>query len=123
MFNTLVSTLPHLKSGRVRVLATTSLERLAELPDVPTVTEALHLEDFDASSWTALYAPAGTPPEIVRRLSSEIDAALKRPAIASRLRALGALPMGGLPERLDRLQRAEQAKWARVIKAAGVKPD
>ena len=61
MFNTLVSTLPQLKSGRVRVLATTTRERLAELPDVPTVAEVLGLKDFEASSWTALYAPAATP--------------------------------------------------------------
>lgn len=123
MFNTLVSTLPHVKSGRVRILATTTRERLPELPDVPTVAEALKLNDFEASSWTALYAPAGTPPEIVQRISREVDAALKTPQVAKRLQELGAVPVGGGPARLAELQAKEQAKWAKVIKAAGVKPE
>lgn len=123
MFNTLVSTLPQLKSGRVRVLATTTRERLPELPDVPTVAEALGLKDFEASSWTALYAPAGTPPQIVRRVSAEVDAALKKPAVALRLKELGAVPVGGPPERLAQFQHAELEKWRKVVKAAGVKPD
>lgn len=123
MFNTLVSTLPQLKSGRVRVLATTSRERLPELPDVPTAAEALGLKDFEASSWTALYAPAGTPPEVVRRLSTEVDAALKSPAVARRLKELGAIPVGGPPERLAQMQGGELEKWRRVVRAAGVKPD
>jgi tripartite-type tricarboxylate transporter receptor subunit TctC len=123
MFNTLVSTLPQLKSGRVRVLATTTRERLPELPGVPTVAEALGLKDFEASSWTALYAPAGTPAEIVRRISAEVDAALKKPAVAQRLKELGAVPVGGPPERLAQFQRAELEKWRKVVKAAGVKPD
>ena len=123
MFNTLVSTLPQMKSGRVRVLATTTRERLPELPDVPTVAEALGLKDFEASSWTALYAPAGTPPEIVRRISAEVDAALKNPAVAKRLKELGAVAVGGPPERLDQLQRAELEKWRKVVKAGGVKAD
>jgi tripartite-type tricarboxylate transporter receptor subunit TctC len=123
MFNTLVSTLPQLKSGRVRVLATTTRERLPELPDVPTVAEALGLKDFEASSWTALYAPAGTPVEIVRRLSAEVDTALKKPAIAQRMKDLGAIPVGGPPERLARFQHAEEEKWRKVVKAAGVKAD
>lgn len=123
MFNTLVGTSPHARSGRVRMLATTTLSRLPDFPDVPTVAEALQLPDFDASSWTALFAPTGTPPEIVRQLSAEVDAALKRPAVAKRLNELGAVPMGGPPERLDALQKSERAKWAAVIKAAGIKAD
>jgi tripartite-type tricarboxylate transporter receptor subunit TctC len=123
MFNTLVSTLPQLKSGRVRVLATTTRERLPELPDVPTVAEALGMKDFEASSWTALYAPAGTPPEIVQRISTEIDAVLKNPAVAARLKELGAVPVGGPPERLAQFQRAELEKWRKVVKAAGLKLD
>jgi tripartite-type tricarboxylate transporter receptor subunit TctC len=123
MFNTLVSTLPQLKSGRVRVLATTTRERLPELPGVPTVAEALGLKDFEASSWTALYAPAGTPAEIVRRISAEVDAALKKPAVAQRLKELGAVPVGGPPERLAQFQRAELEKWRKVVKAAGGKPE
>jgi len=123
MFNTLVSTLPHLQSGKVRMLATTTRERLADYPDLPTVAEALNLKGFEASSWAALYVPAATPPEIVSRLSAEVDAALKSPAVAKRLKELGAVPVGGPPERLAVLQQAEQEKWGRVIKAAGIKAD
>lgn len=123
MFNTLVSTLPHVRSGKVRMLATTTRERLADYPDVPTVAEALQIKDFEASSWAALYAPAATPPEIVKRLSAEVDAALKNPAVAQRIRELGAEPVGGLPERLDAFQLSEEEKWAKVIKAARIKVD
>jgi tripartite-type tricarboxylate transporter receptor subunit TctC len=123
MFNTLVSTLPHVRSGKVRMLATTTRERLREFPDMPTVAEALDLKDFEASSWAALYAPGGTPDEIVQRLSAEVDAALQRPAVAQRIRELGGQPVGGAPERLAAFQAAERVKWARVIKAAGIKAD
>ncbi|UVH60571.1 tripartite tricarboxylate transporter substrate binding protein [Variovorax paradoxus] len=123
MFNTLVSTLPQMKSGRVRVLATTTRERLPELPDVPTVAETLGLKDFEASSWTALYAPAGTAQEIVQRISAQVDEALKRPALAGRLKELGAVAVGGTPEQLAQLQRTELEKWRQVVKAGRIKAD
>jgi tripartite-type tricarboxylate transporter receptor subunit TctC len=123
MFNTLVSTIPHLNSDRVRMLATATRTRLPEFPDVPTVAEALNLNGFEASSWAALYAPAGTAPEIVRRLSREVDAALNRPDVSRRLKDLGAVPAGGTPDALAAFQRAEQDKWSKVVKAAGIRPD
>lgn len=123
MFNTLVSTLPHLRSGKVRMLATTTRERLADYPDIPTVAEALRLDDFEASSWAALYAPAGTPMPIVQRLSSEVDAALKQPAVAQRIAGLGARAAGGPPQRLAAFQSAERDKWAKVIQAARITAD
>jgi len=123
MFDTLFSSTPHIRSGKLKVLAVATRERLPEYPNVPTVAEALKLSDFEASSWSALYAPAGTPPEIVRRIASEIDAALKTPTVAQRFKDLGAIPVGGTPERLAAFQLAEQKKWGDVIKAANVKPD
>ncbi len=123
MFDTMVSSTPHVKSGKLRMIAVTTRERLADYPQVPTVAEALKLKDFEASSWAALFAPAGTPPEIVRRISAEVDAALKTPAVANRLKDLGAVPVGGPPERLGSFHRAEQDKWGAVIKAANIKPD
>lgn len=123
MFNTLVTTLPYAASGRVRILATTSSKRLAELPDVPTVAETTGLRDFQASSWIAMFAPAGTPPDVVRRLSAAVDAVLKSPALAKRLQELGATPEGGSPQRLGEFQSAEQKKWGEVIKAAKIKAD
>jgi tripartite-type tricarboxylate transporter receptor subunit TctC len=123
MFDTLLSCTPHIKSGKVRILATTSRERLPDYPDVPTVAEALNMPDFEASSWSALHAPAGTPPDVVKRLSATIDAVLKSPAVAKRIADLGGVPVGGSPERLAEFQRAEEDKWGKVIKAANIKPE
>ena len=121
MFDTLLTSTPFVKSGRLKMLAVTTAERLADYPDVPTVGEALGMKDFEASSWYALYAPAGTPADIVARLATEVDAALKKPAVAKRLTDLGAVPVGGTPEKLAAFQRAEQEKWGKVIQVARVK--
>ena len=74
MFDTLLTSTPFVKSGKLRMLAVTTAQRLPHYPDVPTVAEALDLKDFEASSWFAMYAPTGTPAEIVKRLSSEVAA-------------------------------------------------
>ena len=121
MFDTLLTSTPFVKSGRLKMLGVTTSERLADYPDVPTVGEALGMKDFEASSWYALYAPAGTPPDVVARLSAEVDAALKKPAVAKRLTDLGAVPVGGSPEKLAAFQRTEQEKWGKVIQVARVK--
>lgn len=123
MFDTLLTSTPFVKSGKLKMLAVTTAQRLNEYPDVPTMGEALGMSDFEASSWYALYAPAGTPPEIIKRLSTEVDTALKNPAVAKRLTDLGAVPTGGSPEKLAAFQRAEQDKWGKVIAAARVKPE
>jgi tripartite-type tricarboxylate transporter receptor subunit TctC len=123
MFDTLLTSTPFVKSGKLKMLGVTTAQRLPQYPDVPTVAEALNMKDFEASSWYALYAPAGTPPDIVKRLSAEVDAALKQPAVAKRLTDLGAIPVGGPPEKLAAFQRAEQEKWGKVIQMAKVKPD
>ena len=123
MFDTLLTSTPFVKSGRLKMLAVTTAQRLADYPDVPTVGEALGMKDFEASSWYALYAPAGTPAEVVARLAAEVDAALKKPAVAKRLTDLGAVPVGGTPEKLAAFQRAEQEKWGKVIQVARVKAE
>jgi tripartite-type tricarboxylate transporter receptor subunit TctC len=123
MFDTLLTSTPFVKSGQLKMIGVTTAQRLPQYPDVPTVAEALNMKDFEASSWYALYAPAGTPPELVKRLSAEVDAALKQPAVVKRLTDLGAVPMGGSPEKLAAFQRAEQEKWGKVIQAAKIKPD
>lgn len=123
MFTALLGAMPHIRSGRLRLLATTARQRLADFPETPTVEEALKLKGFEVVAWQALYAPAGTPPEIVNRLSAEVDAILKHPAIVKRLAELGALPGGGTPARLAQFQRAEQEKWGRVIRDAKIKPE
>lgn len=123
MFDTLLTSTPHVKSGKLRMLAVTTAQRLPDYPEVPTIAEALGLKDFEASSWYALYAPGGTPPELVKRLSAEVDAALKKPAVARRLIELGAVPVGGPPEKLAAFQQAEQKKWGEVIQRARIKAE
>ena len=123
MFDTLLTSTPFVKSGKLKMIGVTTAQRLPQHPDVPTLAESLGIKDFEASSWYALYAPAGTPPEIVKRLSAEVDTALKLPAVARRLTELGALPVGGTPGKLEAHQKAEQSKWAAVIQAAKIKVD
>ena len=123
MFDTLLTSTSLVKSNKLKMLGVTTAERLPQYPDIPTVAEALNIKDFEASSWFALYAPAGTPLEIVQRLSAEVDAALKLPAVSKRLTDLGAIPVGGPPEKLAAFQRAEQEKWSKVIQTAKVKAD
>ena len=123
MFTTVLAAMPQVKSGRVRMLATAGRERLADFPDVPTVEEALKLKDFEAVSWQAVYVRAGTPSDIVNRLSAEFDAALRNPSVVRRLAELGALPGGGPPSRLEQFQRREQEKWGAVIRDANIKPE
>jgi tripartite-type tricarboxylate transporter receptor subunit TctC len=123
MFDTLLTSTAHVKGNKLRMLGVTTAQRLPQYPDIPTVAEALDMKDFEASSWFALYAPAGTPADIVRRLSAEVDAALKLPAVGKRLTDLGAIPVGGAPEKLAAFQRAEQEKWGKVIQTARIKPD
>ncbi len=123
MFDTLLTSTPHVKSGKLRLLAVSTAQRLPQHPEVPTIAEALGMYDFEASSWFALYAPAGTPAEIVTRLSAEVAVALKQPAVAKRLGDLGAVPVGSTPQELATFQSAEQDKWGKVIQRAGIKPD
>jgi len=84
MFDTLLTSTPFVKSGKLRMLAVTTATRLSDYPDVPTVAEALQMKDFEASSWFAMWAPAETPTDIVRRLSSEVAIALKQPDVMQR---------------------------------------
>jgi tripartite-type tricarboxylate transporter receptor subunit TctC len=123
MFDTLLTSTPSVKSDKLRMLAVTTTTRLSDYPDVPTVAEALQMKDFEASSWFAMWAPAETPTDIVRRLSSEVAIALKQPDVAQRLIDLGAVPVGSSPQELAAFQNAEQDKWGKVIKRANIKPE
>jgi tripartite-type tricarboxylate transporter receptor subunit TctC len=121
-FDNLPSCIGQIRGGKLRALAVTSAVRSAALPDIPTVAEA-GLPGFDASSWFALYAPAGTPKDIVARLASEIDAVLRNPEMKEKLAGYGANAEGGTPEALGAHARAETIKWAKVVKDSGAKVD
>ena len=125
MFDNLPSSLPHIKSGKLKAFAVTSATRSAALPDVPTIEEVggPMLKGYEASSWFGLLAPAGTRADIVNRVQQETAKALASPALKERLQAQGAIPSGNTPADFTRHIAAETAKWAQVVKAAGAKVD
>ena len=123
MFDNLPSALPHIKSGKLLALAVTSAQRSAALPDVPTVAEAGPVKGYDASSWFGLFAPAGTPADIVARVQQETARALQTPAVRERLVAQGAIPGGQPSAEFARFVSAEAKKWAQVVKLSGAKID
>ncbi len=123
MFDNLPSSMPHIKSGKLKALAVTSAQRSAVLPDVPTIEEAGKLKGYEASSWFGLLAPAGTPPDIVNRIQQEVAKSLNSPAIKEKLLAQGAIPSGNTPQEFARMIDTEIKKWAQVVKASGAKVD
>jgi len=125
MFDNLPSSIPHIKSGKLKALAVTSSQRSAALPDVPTVEEVggPALKGFEASSWFGLLAPAGTPADVVSRIQQEVAKALATPAVKEKLLAQGAIPGGNSPAEFAKFIDAEHAKWAKVVKASGAKVD
>ena len=120
MFANMPGTLQHVKAGRLNVLAVTSAKRSALLPDVPTVAET-GIEGYAASTWFGVFAPAGTPRDIVAKLNAELNKALHAPELAEILRNEGAEAIGGTPDEFRTFFRGEVARWAPVVKAAGVK--
>jgi tripartite-type tricarboxylate transporter receptor subunit TctC len=123
MFDNLPSSMPHIKSGKLKAFAVTSGQRSTALPDIPTVEEAGKLKGFEASSWFGLLAPAGTPPDIVNRIQQEVAKSLNTQAIKEKLQAQGAIPGGMSPQEFTRFIDAEHKKWAAVVKASGAKVD
>jgi len=122
MFDNVPSAAPLAAAGKVRGLAVTSARRTALAPDTPTVAE-LAVPGFESLSWIAVYAPAGTPPAIVRQLNEGINAALKNPKLLATFQKAGLDPVGGTPEALARYQAAEIAKWANVVKTIKYVPE
>jgi tripartite-type tricarboxylate transporter receptor subunit TctC len=122
----LVTALPtvegHLKGGKLRALAFTSAKRVPGAAQVPTLAES-GFAGFDVLSWYGILAPAGAPPEAVRRLNGEINAILQAPDVRARLAVLGAEPTGGTPEQFAATIRADTVRWAKVVSDAGIRID
>jgi tripartite-type tricarboxylate transporter receptor subunit TctC len=114
--------LAHIKSGKLRPLAVTSLKRVDDLPQVPTIAESGYA-GFEASTWFGFAAPAATPKDIVTRLNAEFNKALKSPDLAKKLNDQGALVLGGSPEAFGTQIRQDIARWASIIKDSGTKLD
>jgi len=121
-FGTALSFLPYIQSGRLKALAVTSLKRSQVMPDVPTVAES-GLKGFEALQWFGVFAPAGTRAEVVTRLNTEIVKILQTADMRERLTKLASEVMADSPEQFAVFQKAEIAKWARVVKDSGARID
>ena len=122
MYSGFSSTLPHIKSGKLRPLAQTGEKRSPALPDVPTIAEQ-GFPKFEATAWYGVHAPAKTPKAIVNRLNAELVKALKLPDVRERLTSLGFEIAGSTPEAYGSYIKAEIKKWEKVVKASGAKPE
>ena len=122
LFDSVLSAGPHVKSGKLKVLATGNKQRLPSWSNVPTLAES-GLPAFEAFTWGALLAPAGTPPEIIARLQAEMTRIFALPEVRQKIEDMGALPGGGSPAELDAFTRTEIQKWAKVIRDGNIKPD
>jgi tripartite-type tricarboxylate transporter receptor subunit TctC len=119
MFDLILLSLSHIRSGELRGLAVTSSKRLPTLPDLPPVAD--FVPGYEAFAWQGVAAPKNTPPEIVGKLNTEINAALADPKIASRIADLGGIPMPTSPAEFGKLIANEIEKWGKVIKFANIK--
>ena len=114
--------LPQLKAGKIRALAVTTAKRSPAVPELPTIAEA-GVSGYEAAAWFGLLAPAGTPKDIVDKLSAETAKILKMPDVHEKLAAQGAEAVGGSPEEFGAFIKSEIAKWAKVIKESGAKAE
>ena len=121
-FATVLETIQFVKAGKVRALAVTNNRRSVALPDLPTISES-GLPGYQSISWLALFAPAGTPKDIVNKASIESVRILNLPDVRERLLAQGAEPIGSTPEQLASILAGDIAKYARVIRESGYKPE
>ncbi len=120
IFNGMLATYPHVKSGKLKLLAVSSAKRVASIPEVPTVAEA-GLKGFETGSWQGVVAPAGTPKEAVARLNTEITRILNTPEMKENLARQGAEVYTMTSEQLGNWLKSEIEKWAKVVKAANLK--
>jgi tripartite-type tricarboxylate transporter receptor subunit TctC len=122
MFDLVLTAAPHIKSGAVRGLAVTGATRSAVLPDLPTVAES-GVPGYEVSAWFGIFAPAGVPKPVVDRLNAEVVKAIASPDLRQRLVSQGADPVTSSPAEFAAYLQSEIAKWAKVVKAAGVQPE
>ena len=121
MFGTMTGSIEYIRAGKLRALAVTTATRSEALPDIPTVGE--FVPGYEASRWFGIGAPRNTPAEIVDKLNKEINAGLADPKIKARLADLGGTVLAGSPADFGKLIADETEKWAKVIRAANIKPN
>lgn len=122
MFDNIPSALPHIRSGKLRAIATTGARRAAVLPDLPTIAEQ-GLAGYEAGVWIGLLAPAGTPRPIIARLNAEGNKAVRAPEFVKRMNDLGYEVIGGTPEQMKAMIDAEVKRMHPIVRASGAKPE
>ena len=121
MFDNMPSALPMAKDGKIRALAQTTAKRSPAAPDVPTVAETV--PGFEATTWFAMFAPAGTPRDVVMRINAEMVRVFRLPEVVDKLKTLGLEPWISTPEELAKYQASEIVKWAKVVKDSGARAE
>jgi tripartite-type tricarboxylate transporter receptor subunit TctC len=121
-FDSLLSSVPYVKAGRLRALGVSALKPSLVLPGVPTIA-AGGFEGFEAGSWYGFLAPAKTSPQLITRLHGELMKAIKQPEVLDRMASLGTDPIGNSPTEFADQIKADLAKWEKVVKAAGIQPE
>jgi tripartite-type tricarboxylate transporter receptor subunit TctC len=122
IFGEPASVVQYVKAGRLRAVAVTSGRRSLVLPDLPTVAES-GVPGYEVTSWNGVLAPAATPPDVIKRLNTDLNKIISAPDMSKRMIEFGFEPVGGPPEKFGEFIRAETAKWAPVVKRAGVRVD
>ena len=120
---TMPAAMSHVRAGKLRALAVTTLKRNPGAPDVPTVAEALKMPDYEVDSWYALFAPANTSPAIVAKMQKAIVQTIQLPDVKQKLLEQGADTVGSSPEHLGQVVKKELAKWPQIIRAANIRVD
>jgi tripartite-type tricarboxylate transporter receptor subunit TctC len=121
-FTTIIAVLPHVQSGKLRAVAVSTRDRFPTLPAVPAVAEA-GIKAFDGGSWQGIVMPAGSPREAISRANLDLTRMLRSPDTRERILAMGGITLGNTPEEFSAFVQAEVAKWAKVVKAAGIRPE
>jgi len=122
MMDAITTMAPIARAGKVRAIATTGSKRSSIMPEIPTVSEG-GVKGYEATIWLGIMAPAGTPKPIVDRLNGEITKVLNRPEVRKIWQEQGAIPMSMSPGEFERFLNADIAKWAKVVKLSGARPD
>ena len=120
-FATMPTVLPHVRSGKLRGIAVIGNERAVATPELPTVAETV--PGFSVNNWIGLFAPAGTPVDIVNRFNAEVLKVMESPEVQKRMESEGARFTRKSPEEFGQFVRAETVKWAKVLKDAGIQPE
>ena len=119
-FSTIIAALPYAESGRLRMIAVSTKQRFPQLPTVPTIDES-GLKGFDGGSWQGLIMPAGTPRDVISKVNADLVKMLTSTAMKDKILTMGGITLGDTPAEFAAYTKAEVAKWAKVVKAAGIR--